>query len=58
MHIVRNLREVLPDERHHGDQEADASVAFDYNFCKGCGVCAEVCPKKCIAMVPEDGGKK
>ncbi len=26
----------------------------DYNFCKGCGVCADICPKKDIAMVPEE----
>jgi len=25
----------------------------DYNYCKGCGICAEVCPVKCIKMVPE-----
>jgi Pyruvate/2-oxoacid:ferredoxin oxidoreductase delta subunit len=25
----------------------------DYDYCKGCGVCANECPKKAIAMVPE-----
>ncbi len=27
----------------------------DYNFCKGCGLCAEICPKKDIIMEPEEG---
>jgi 2-oxoacid:acceptor oxidoreductase delta subunit (pyruvate/2-ketoisovalerate family) len=26
---------------------------FNYDFCKGCGVCAEECPCGAIAMVPE-----
>lgn len=25
----------------------------DLDHCKGCGICAEVCPIKCIAMVEE-----
>ena len=29
-------------------------VGFDYEHCKGCGICAEVCPKKCIEMVKEE----
>lgn len=29
------------------------AVAVDYDFCKGCGVCAKVCPVPCIAMVDE-----
>ena len=34
----------------------DASVkglGFDLDHCKGCGICAAVCPKKCIEMKPE-----
>lgn len=27
--------------------------AFDYDFCKGCGLCAAECPCGAIAMVPE-----
>jgi pyruvate ferredoxin oxidoreductase delta subunit len=28
-------------------------VGIDYDHCKGCGICAKVCPKKCIEMVEE-----
>ena len=34
----------------------DASViglGFNLDHCKGCGICAAVCPKKCIEMKPE-----
>ena len=27
--------------------------AFDYDFCKGCGICAAECPAGAIVMVPE-----
>lgn len=26
---------------------------IDYDFCKGCGICAEECPKKAIDMKDE-----
>ncbi|GBE17178.1 pyruvate synthase subunit PorD [bacterium BMS3Abin15] len=33
---------------------ANARVAgVDYHFCKGCGVCASVCPVKAIHMIKE-----
>ncbi len=25
----------------------------NYDFCKGCGICAEICPVKCIKMVED-----
>ena len=28
-------------------------VGFDYEHCKGCGICAKVCPVKCIDMKKE-----
>jgi pyruvate ferredoxin oxidoreductase delta subunit len=31
--------------------EEDGYPEVDYNYCKGCGVCAEECPVKCIEMV-------
>lgn len=27
---------------------------FDYKHCKGCGICANVCPTNAIEMIPED----
>ena len=31
----------------------DDSVEIDYDFCKGCGICAHECPVKAITMVEE-----
>ena len=28
-------------------------TGFDYDHCKGCEICARVCPTKAIEMVPE-----
>ena len=33
-----------------------AAVAIDYDFCKGCGVCVEVCRFGALAMIPESEG--
>ncbi|PIY60019.1 ferredoxin [Candidatus Woesearchaeota archaeon CG_4_10_14_0_8_um_filter_47_5] len=41
-----------PDAAIHakdGNQEG-----FDYDHCKGCGICSETCPVKCIVMIKED----
>ena len=32
------------------------SVMIDLNYCKGCGICASVCPKGAIEMVLEEEG--
>ncbi|MFP3162015.1 MAG: 4Fe-4S binding protein, partial [Acidilobus sp.] len=32
-------------------------VYVDYEYCKGCGICAEVCPTHAIEMVPEVVGE-
>ncbi|MDR2963020.1 MAG: 4Fe-4S binding protein [Bacteroidales bacterium] len=29
------------------------AVDFDFDYCKGCGICAEVCAAKAITMIPE-----
>ena len=34
--------------------EAKNTYDYDSNFCKGCGNCAAVCPKKDIVMVKEE----
>jgi pyruvate ferredoxin oxidoreductase delta subunit len=28
---------------------------FDPDYCKGCGICAAVCPKQDIEMIKENG---
>ncbi len=29
----------------------DGFIEVDLRYCKGCGICAEECPVKCIEMV-------
>jgi pyruvate ferredoxin oxidoreductase delta subunit len=36
------------------DKNGDLKPKFDYNFCKGCGLCAQVCPVKAIKMKLEE----
>ena len=31
----------------------DDDITIDYDYCKGCGICANECPKKAIKMVLE-----
>jgi len=31
----------------------DGKISIDYNYCKGCGICATECPTKAISMVDE-----
>ena len=31
---------------------------INYDYCKGCGICASECPVKAIKMVPEHGGEE
>jgi len=35
--------------------ENEKMAGYDYDHCKGCGICAHVCPVKAIVMIPEDG---
>ena len=39
-------------------REKDDSVTIDYDFCKGCGVCANECNVKAIRMEREEAKKK
>jgi pyruvate ferredoxin oxidoreductase delta subunit len=34
--------------------EDQRMVGFDYDYCKGCGICAYICPTEAIRMVPEE----
>jgi 2-oxoacid:acceptor oxidoreductase delta subunit (pyruvate/2-ketoisovalerate family) len=36
--------------------EASGRVLIDLDYCKGCGICASVCPKGAIQMVLEETG--
>ncbi|MBP9015272.1 MAG: 4Fe-4S binding protein [Candidatus Atribacteria bacterium] len=43
-----------PDNAVIVDAEAGKMVAFNYDYCKGCGICASICPAKgAITMVEE-----
>ncbi|MBM1154945.1 4Fe-4S binding protein [archaeon] len=33
--------------------ETENRVVIDYDFCKGCGICAAECPRQAIEMVLE-----
>jgi 2-oxoacid:acceptor oxidoreductase delta subunit (pyruvate/2-ketoisovalerate family) len=35
--------------------EETGEVGIDLDYCKGCGICAAVCPKGAIQMVWEEG---
>ena len=34
-------------------QNQEKTIEFDYDYCKGCGVCAHECPTDAIKMVKE-----
>lgn len=34
-------------------KEEDKTIKFEYNFCKGCGICANECPTDAIEMKME-----
>ena len=36
------------------DAAIDQDLKVDLNFCKGCGICANECPKKAIEVVREE----
>ncbi len=36
------------------DKETKKVTGFNLDYCKGCGVCANVCPVKAITMKPEN----
>ncbi|HHE41559.1 MAG TPA: 4Fe-4S dicluster domain-containing protein [Dehalococcoidia bacterium] len=35
----------------------DGSVSIDYDYCKGCGICANECPRGAITMEREGLGQ-
>jgi pyruvate ferredoxin oxidoreductase delta subunit len=36
------------------DNAINENIETNYDFCKGCGICAKECPVKCIEMVDEE----
>jgi len=42
---------VCPDSAVH---EVDEVYVIDYDFCKGCGLCAYECPVEAIKMSEEE----
>ncbi|MGE5636302.1 MAG: NAD(P)-binding protein, partial [Nocardioidaceae bacterium] len=49
-----NCYGVCPDNAVIKLGEPGEKYAIDYDFCKGCGLCAAECPCGAIKMVPED----
>jgi len=35
-------------------EEGETHFAVDLNYCKGCGICAQVCPQDAIVMAREE----
>lgn len=47
-----------PDSSILVDTERSQVVGFDLNHCKGCGICAAVCPKKVeVHAITKQSGK-
>lgn len=34
--------------------EQNEQITIDYDFCKGCGICANECPKQALVMTAEE----
>ncbi|MCW3980635.1 MAG: 4Fe-4S binding protein [Candidatus Bathyarchaeota archaeon] len=43
---------ICPDSSIKWNKD-NQNIEFDYNFCKGCGICANECPSHAIKMVRE-----
>jgi pyruvate ferredoxin oxidoreductase delta subunit len=40
------------------DTASGKLLSVDLDHCKGCGICAQECPRHCIAMVPDERGRR
>jgi 2-oxoacid:acceptor oxidoreductase delta subunit (pyruvate/2-ketoisovalerate family) len=49
-----NCYGVCPDNAVVKLTTSEEPYAFDYDYCKGCGICAAECPCGAIEMVPEE----
>jgi 2-oxoacid:acceptor oxidoreductase delta subunit (pyruvate/2-ketoisovalerate family) len=52
--LCDNCFAVCPDNAVLKVDGQSRAYAIDYDFCKGCGICAAECPCGAIEMVPED----
>ena len=52
----RVFRPVVDKEKCNACPDAviNDDLEIDLNYCKGCGICANECPKKAIEMVREE----
>ncbi|MFC2141171.1 4Fe-4S binding protein [Acidobacteriota bacterium] len=49
-----NCQKFCPTDVIEIKEDAVECIEIDWNYCKGCGICANVCVKKCISMVEEE----
>ncbi|HPM75981.1 MAG TPA: 4Fe-4S binding protein [bacterium] len=49
-------RRLAPRQHKHENRLTDQYYDFNFNYCKGCGICAAECPTGAIVMV--EGGQK
>ena len=49
-----NCLAVCPDNAVLKVDDSKRAYAIDYDYCKGCGICAAECPCGAIEMIPED----
>ena len=42
-----------PDDAIPVKDQSLKGLGYDLDHCKGCGLCAKICPVKCIEMKPE-----
>ncbi len=47
--VIKKVKKVEKIEK----SEKTECIEIDYEYCKGCGICSEVCAKKAIEMVLE-----
>ncbi len=43
-----------PDSTIDINEEGANFITINYDYCKGCGICSNVCPAKAITMYPEE----
>ncbi|MDD4081333.1 MAG: 4Fe-4S binding protein [Eubacteriales bacterium] len=45
LHCPTNVMEIKKDQ--------EECVVINFDYCKGCGICTNVCPVQCISLVEE-----